>query len=182
MQRWAYKFMRDEALLAAYGRGKSLAFEVLYQRHKDAVFAFVYRQCSHQQVAEDLVHDAWLAVISQAKSFTPQAAFKTWLYRIAHNRLVDHWRKQGRNAKVLFEELKDVHASRSNSVSESRELLDLLASLEALSCAQSEALLLKIEGFSYAEIADITDSKPETVKSRLRYAGQHLRLQLEAAQ
>lgn len=179
MRRWTLKLMNDNALLASYGRGNALAFEVLYQRHKTALFVFLNRQCGNREISEELSHDAWMAVISQATSFQPQAAFKTWLFRIAHNRLVDHWRRHGTNAKVLFEELNDVHAAQHSSVSEARELNDILSNIEKLSGEQTEALLLKIEGFSHAEIADITDSKTETVKSRLRYATQHLRVQVE---
>ena len=179
MRRWTLKLMRDDALLAAYGRGNALAFEVLYERHKYAVFMFISRQCEQRAIAEELAHDAWMAVISQASSFAQKASFKTWLFRIAHNRLVDHWRKHGSQAKVLFEELNDVHAAQATSVSESLELQDLLSNLASLSSEQTQALLLKIEGFSHAEIADITNSKPETVKSRLRYASQHLRMQVE---
>ena len=61
------------------------------------------------------------------------------------------------------------------------ELSDILENLKTLSNEQTEALLLKIEGFSYQEIADITSSKTETVKSRLRYATEHLRLQVECS-
>lgn len=179
MRRWTLKLMTDNALLAAYGRGNALAFEVLYQRHKAALFIFISRQCGSREVSEELSHDAWMAVISQATNFQPNAAFKTWLFRIAHNRVVDHWRRHGANAKVLFEELNDVHAAQHTSVSEGRELKDILSNIQRLSSEQVEALLLKIEGFSHAEIADITNSKTETVKSRLRYATQHLRVQVE---
>jgi RNA polymerase sigma-70 factor (ECF subfamily) len=173
--------MRDDALLAAYARGNALAFEVLYERHKHAVFAFLNRQCDQRAVAEELAHDAWMAVVANASTYKAQATFKTWLFRIAHNRLIDYWRKFGGNAKVLFEELNDVHAAQGATVSESMELRNILDNLKTLSNEQTEAVLLKIEGFSYQEIADITSSKPETVKSRLRYATEHLRLQLECA-
>lgn len=180
MRQWVLKLMRDDALLAAYGGGEALAFEVLYRRHKHAVFMFIYRQCDRRAIAEELAHDAWMAVISQGSNFARQSSFKTWLFRIAHNRLVDYWRKYGRHSTVLFEELNDVHAAQDHSVSETMELRDLLSNLACLSNEQTQALLLKIEGFSYSEIADITHSKPETVKSRLRYASQHLRMQVEA--
>lgn len=181
MRRWTLTLMRDDALLAAYARGNALAFEVLYERHKFAVFAFVSRQCDQRAVAEELAHDAWMAVISHASTYKADATFKTWLFRIAHNRLIDHWRKYGGNAKVLFEELNDVHAAQGGAVSESMELRDILENLKTLSNEQTEAILLKIEGFSYQEIADITSSKTETVKSRLRYATEHLRLQVECS-
>jgi len=85
---------------------------------------------------------------------------------------------------VLFEELSDVVANdqennRQASVDSNLQLQDILANLAVLSAEQTEALLLKIEGFSHAEIAEITSAKQETVKSRLRYAAKHLKLSME---
>jgi len=170
--------MSDEALLSRYTKGQIGAFDCLYARHKRGVFNFLRRQCHNHAVAEELTHDTWLAVINQAGRYTAQAKFKTWLYRIANNRLVDYWRKYGSSAKVLFEELSD-HPS-EESLTQGIEIEELRASLKVLSPEQTEALLLKIEGFSHAEIADITNAKPETVKSRLRYATRHLRVAMEA--
>lgn len=183
LNRWALKLVRDEALMKAYALGNSLAFDELYRRHKRGLFVFLRRQCSNVTICEDLAHDAWVAVIKQASSYKENAQFKTWLFRIAHNRLVDHWRKHGSGANVLFEELSD---SISNSIGANQAGVDshipvaeLLSCIESLSAEQSEAILLKIEGFSYAQIAEITNTKHETVKSRLRYAAKHLRVSME---
>ena len=145
------------------------------------MLVFLRRQSDNYAVCEELAHDTWLAVINQASFYQPNAKFKTWLFRIAHNRLVDHWRKHGRSASVLFEELNEVSLKNDDTSSREFELKQLLKLLESLSPEQTETMLLKIEGFSHAEIADITSSKSETVKSRLRYATQHLKSALEAA-
>ena len=181
MRKWTVRLMSDEMLMKAYAKGDSLAFEYLYQRNKSALFLFLRRQCENEAICEELAHDAWLAVIRQAENYATSAKFKTWLFRIAHNRLVDHWRKHGGSSKVLFEEIGDSVGATTDSVSQGIELQQLLENLAELSAEQTEALLLKIEGFSHAEIADITDCKKETVKSRLRYATQRLRVSMEAA-
>jgi len=185
MRRWTYKLMSDEMLMKAYAKGDSLAFEYLYQRNKSALFLFLRRQCENEAICEELAHDAWLAVIRQAENYVDSAKFKTWLFRIAHYRLVDHWRKHGGSSNVLFEELSDsagaIIDAATDTASQGIELQQLLQNLAELSSVQTEALLLKIEGFSHAEIADITDCKKETVKSRLRYATQRLRVSMEAA-
>ena len=180
MRRWSVKLMRDQALMQAYASGNSHAFEELYCRHKSAVIVFLRRQSDNRAVCEELAHDTWLAVINQVNFYQPSAKFKTWLFRIAHNRLVDHWRKHGRSAGVLFEELNEASLKRDDQSSREFELKQLLKLLDSLSPEQTETMLLKIEGFSHAEIAEITGAKSETVKSRLRYATQHLKGALEA--
>jgi len=163
----------DEVLIVEYAKGNVGAFEDLYRRHKTALFSFLRRQCLDAGIAEELTHDTWLAVIKQASSYQESATFKTWIYRIAHNRLVDYWRKHGRSSYVLLDEVNESINAQDRS-SESLELAQLFAQLKNLSDEQTTTMLLKIEGFTYAEIAKITDAKQETVKSRLRYATAHL--------
>ena len=179
LNKWALKLMRDETLMVAYAGGTTQAFDELYRRHKRALFVFLRRQCANSAVCEELAHDTWIAIIKQANHYKSSAQFKTWLFRIAHNRLVDHWRKYGSSANVLFEELSDCLSVDQGAIDSHMQVAELLSKLESLSSEQTEAVLLKIEGFSHAEIADITSTKQETVKSRLRYATQHLRLSIE---
>ena len=170
--------MSDEALMRAYAKGQVAAFECLYRRHRNTLFAFLRRQCGNPAVAEELAHDAWMAVINQAGGYQTSAKFTSWIFRIAHNRLVDHWRKHGNSVQPLLQEVSDALSVADHS-SQTLEIADLLKNLERLPSEQIEALLLKIEGFSHAEIADITSSKQETVKSRLRYATRALRTSME---
>jgi len=178
----------DETLLGQYAEGNSRAFEILYTRHKKTLYSFIRRQCNNTQIAEELTHDAWLAIIKQADKFQTNTledsrfqhgvSFKAWLYRIAHNRLIDYWRQHGRSNQVLLNELRSSTMAEDRS-SQNIEIAELLNQLKSLSEEQATTLLLKIEGFSHAEIANITDTKQETVKSRLRYATQRLRVEME---
>jgi len=179
MRRWTYSLMSNEALMKAYANGSTAAFERLYQCNKSALFLFLRRQCNNEAVCEYLAHDTWLAVIRQVDTYQSTAKFKTWLFRITHNRLVDYWRKHGASARVLFEEISDSVGSTLDTASQGIEVQQLLENLAQLSDEQTEALLLKIEGFSHAEIATISSSKQETVKSRLRYATKRLRVSME---
>lgn len=179
MHVWILNKCSDERLLQLYARGSSRAFELLYQRHKTRLFSFLMRQCSNTGVAEELAQDTWMAVIRQAENYSPKAKFVTWLFRIAHNRLVDHWRKYGARANVVTEELSEALAD-NHRCEDRAELAELVTQLETLPPAQLTALLLKVEGFSREEIAHITHSKAETVKSRIRYAREQLRDALEA--
>ncbi len=180
MPRWLYKNLSDENLMRAYAGGRARAFDCLYERHRTRLFSFIRRQCGSDAIAEELVQDAWLAVIRQAKNYSPQAKFTTWLFRIAQNRLIDHWRKFGATANVVTEELTDRLAGSCRTSSDA-ELEDLFAVLQDLPPEQLTTMLLKIEGFSRQEIAEITSCKQETVKSRLRYAKNHLKEALEVS-
>lgn len=164
--------------MASYAKGHTAAFECLYLRHKGKLFGFLRRQCHNHAIAEELAHDAWIAVINQATNYTSTAKFTTWLFRIAHNRLVDHWRKHA-NADVLLIDDVIEQLGQDSNIERGLEIEELLSNLTALPTNQIEALLLKIEGFSHSEIAEITNTKQETVKSRLRYATAQLRATAE---
>ncbi|HZQ72899.1 MAG TPA: sigma-70 family RNA polymerase sigma factor [Burkholderiales bacterium] len=164
----------DEALMAAYSGGDAAAFDVLYARHRGALFRFVLRAVKSRALAEELYQDVWIRVIEARHGYAPTARFATWLYTIAHHRLVDHWR---RHELVLAgeeqaAELAAGPASDPARRAEAREALERFArALEALPHAQREAFLLHQEaGLTALEIAAVTGSETEAVKSRLRYA------------
>src|SRR4051794_36487776 len=85
----------DEQLMLAYAGGDRAAFEVLYSRHKGPLYRFVLRSVKGRGEAEELFQDVWMRVVEAAGRYTPQAKFTTWLYTVAHHRLVDHWRARG---------------------------------------------------------------------------------------
>src|SRR5258708_38023668 len=85
----------DEQLMLAYAGGDAGAFEALYARHKGALFRFVLRSVKARGEAEELFQEIWMRAIEARGRYAPQAKFSTWLYTIAHNRLVDHWRANG---------------------------------------------------------------------------------------
>jgi RNA polymerase sigma-70 factor (ECF subfamily) len=162
----------DEELMLAYGGGDAGAFEKLYARHRGGLFRFVLRQVKDRGVAEELFQEVWIRVIEARERYAPKARFITWLYTIAHNLLVDHWRKKGLSLVELDQE--DVASDGANPArqAEAREALArLLQALEALPAAQREAFLLHQEAdLTVAEIAAVTGAGEEAAKSRLRYA------------
>src|SRR5690348_11470417 len=85
----------DEELMLAYKAGHAGAFETLYARHRARLYRYVLRAVKARGVAEELFQEIWIRVIEARARYTPQARFSTWLYTIAHNHLVDHWRKRG---------------------------------------------------------------------------------------
>jgi RNA polymerase sigma factor (sigma-70 family) len=167
----------DEDLMLAYRDGNAGAFETLYGRHRARLYRFVLRSVKERGLAEELFQDVWMRVIEARERYFPSAKFTTWLYSIAHNRLVDHWRKKG----LALVDLENVEVE-GNFPNPERQLeakqgvQRFASALEALPPAQREAFLLHEEaGMSVAEIAEATGAGQEAAKSRLRYATAKLR-------
>ena len=181
----------DGALMQAYAAGDTRAFETLYDRHALAVWRFVLRSVQQPEITDELVQEVWFSVVREAARYQPRARFRTWLFTLAHHRVVDHWRRHRPHASLDAEtedgtSLADLLAAESgfgperalDSREQAQALLDALAILPAL---QREAFLLQAEaGLSVADIAQATGVSLETAKSRLRYARARLRTALEA--
>jgi len=181
---------RDEELMLAYAAGDATAFDALYARHKGGLYRYLMRQCAHTAVVDELFQDIWLSAIRARNTYAPSAKFTTWLYRIAHNRLIDHWRSAGRVELIGSangdddEEQDDLLAALPGARNDDPEVrasareiaTRLYAALSALPPAQRDVFLLHQEGgLDLSEIADLTGAGIETVKSRLRYALAKLR-------
>ena len=170
--------MTDEEHMLAYAGGDAAGFEALYRKHKGPLYRFVLRSVRSPGEAEELFQDVWTRVIEARARYTVQAKFTTWLYTIAHNRLVDHWRTKGLSLVSLDDEGTEAPepaaapSSEPARMVEARQTLDrLAAALAALPLAQREAFLLHHEGdLTAAQIAAATGTNEEAAKSRLRYA------------
>ncbi|HWM41142.1 MAG TPA: RNA polymerase sigma factor [Burkholderiales bacterium] len=162
----------DEELMLAYGEGDAGAFETLYNRHRGPLYRFVLRAIKQRSSAEELFQEVWIRVIESRSRYARQARFTTWLYTIAHNLLVDHWRKKGLSLVSLDTEDVPIESANPARQAEGREAVArLLQAIDALPAAQREAFLLHQEsGLSVAEIAAATGTNEEAAKSRLRYA------------
>jgi RNA polymerase sigma-70 factor (ECF subfamily) len=161
----------DEALMLAYRDGDAAAFDALYARHRARLYRFVLRGVKQRPVAEELYQEIWMRVIEARRRYAATARFTTWLYTIAHNRLVDHWRQRELALADPADEPASAEADPARQA-EGREALRRFAkALEELPHAQREAFLLHEEaGLTAMEIAAATASELEAVKSRLRYA------------
>lgn len=174
----------DETLMLAYAAGQADAFEQLYLRHRGSLYRFLQRQLRDTALAEELFQDIWQKVIVASSGWRPEAAFTTWLFRIAHNRLNDHWRALRHrppapaDADERAARVPDPHTpERTLSAFEQRRQLQL--ALDELPEEQREVLLLRLEQeLTLEEIGRITGVGRETVKSRLRYAMDKLRTRL----
>ena len=173
----------DEDLMLRYAGGDVDAFQQLYERHRGGLYRYFLRQ-SHRSVAEELFQDVWTRVIQSRKRYRPKAAFKTWLYTLAHNRLVDHWRREGVRPVEQSASDGDCAAMMAPDTNPGpQRLVDLRDCLEQLlqlvsdlPDVQRQTFLLRHEaGMSLAQIAAAMNTGAETAKSRLRYAMDRLR-------
>ena len=169
----------DEGLMLAYREGDAAAFEVLYARHRTRLYRYLAHQCGDARLAEELYQDIWLRVINARADYEVSTKFSTWLYRIAHHRLIDHYRKHAREKLRAWEaegeSIEDYPAPASATPPAEVERLQLkhriASALAELPAAQREAFLMAEEGgMTLEEIASATGTGRETVKSRLRYA------------
>ena len=172
--------------MLAYRDGEAAAFEQLYRRYRPRLFRFFVHETGSQALGEELYQEAWLRVIKARERYQVTARFNTWLYTVAHNVLMDHFRKQGRIGRFeeTREELPDAPAcpTREPDSEWGRSLSarHLERCMEGLPLEQREAFLLKEQGeFSLDDIAAITGAGMEAIKSRVRYALKKLRGCLE---
>lgn len=179
--------LSDERLMLAYRDGDTAAFEALYARYRSRLYRHLVHQCGDVRLSEEFYQDIWLKVINARADYEPLAKFSTWLYRIAHHRLIDHYRQHARNVVDLFDggiDSDELPAADSANPARQFERSDLASrltrALEELPAPQREAFLLAEEGgLSLEEIAAATATGRETVKSRLRYAVGKLRHSLQ---
>ena len=181
--------------MKAYQQGDTRAFEVLLTRHRKPVYNFIYRQVGHGALAEDLLQEVFLRIIKGAATYTRKAKFTTWMYTIARNLCVDNARRaKHRRARSLDQPLggddggqrtlMDRVADKGPAVDRQALGQQLRQSLEqavsSLSDEQREVFLMReFMNLPFKEIAEIVGCPENTVKSRMRYALEHLRQQLE---
>src|SRR5258708_16456983 len=123
----------DEELMLGYRDGNAGAFDTVYARQKGGLFRYVLRGVKLRAVAEELYQEIWIRVIEARERYAPSARFATWLYTIAHNRLVDHWRQKELTAVASHEEAPASAAAHPARQVEARQALSRFAkTLEGL--------------------------------------------------
>jgi RNA polymerase sigma factor (sigma-70 family) len=175
----------DEALIARYARGDVNAFEQLYRRHELAVWRYLKRNVRHDATADDLLQEVWFAVARDAPRYQPSARFVSWLFAIAHHRMIDliRVRRQHVSLESLLHDgtsvpalTADPRASPSAMAASQDDAAAIGRAIANLPDEQRQAFLLQAEGdLSIEEIAVIAGTSFETAKSRLRYARSKLR-------
>ncbi len=169
-----------------YRDGRLAAFETLYRRHKDPLYRYLLRGCAQPETAGELFQDVWASLVRVRATYEPRAKFTTWLYRLAHNRLIDHLRLAPRAPLSLTSDDDEApppqalwaaeHERPDVQAQAAEQGLRIRRALAQLPLEQREAFLLHEEGgLTLDEIAEVSGVGRETVKSRLRYAVVKLR-------
>jgi len=171
--------MTDEKLMQRYAKGDAKAFDQLYARHRAPLYRYFIRQVNNPATANDLYQGAWEKIIKARRKYRPDSPFSVWMYRIAHNHLVDYYRRLRPTDSVEPDTLSDMQPDPAQAVIDSEQNELLRAGISALPVEQRNTLLLQLEtGLKMEEIARVTGVGRETVKSRLRYAVNYLKRSL----
>jgi RNA polymerase sigma-70 factor (ECF subfamily) len=181
--------LSDDMLMQRYCEGDSHAFRELYLRHADGLYRFIAWKSPRKDWADEVFQESWAALHNARAKYTPQAAFRTYLYQIAKNRLIDLMRQHqlvlaselghADEGEEAFSRLAD-QMSESDSpetiLSRKQQASGLRAAIDALPSEQKEVLVMQqFNDMSLDEIARLAHVPVETVKSRLRYAMRKLR-------
>ena len=184
--------MDDEALINAFKAGDASALEMLFRRYRRPVFGWLLQATGDRADAEDLYQEVWLRIVRSASGYTA-GGFRSWLWRIVRNGLIDHARKR-QPRLTLDEPLSDEEGSEAQvdaladpsfvsaleKMEEEERRVQLRAAIASLSMPLREVVLLRIEGeLSFQEIADLLGLKLGTVLARMHHAVRKIKLEVE---
>ena len=167
----------DEELMIAYAQGDVRAFETLYARQRGMLYRYILRSVSERATADELYQETWSRLVGSRERYRVEAKFTTWLLQIAHNLIIDSFRRSKPQAGAEETEtiLRELDAPESDQpervVSDFEQRRRLQLVLDALPSEQREAFVLRMEGgLGLEEISTLMGAAHETTKSRLRYA------------
>ncbi len=158
----------EDLMLLYAEHGSADLLSALYERSANDLYHFLLT-LTDAGMAEEISQRTWLRLMEKRATYHAEGKFKAWLFTLARHLLMDEWRAQQR----LTDELPELSAPATDEQTDIQVLFN--RALLALPFTQREAFCLQQEGFSLSEIASITGSEQETVKSRLRYAKDHLK-------
>jgi len=175
----------DALLVKKYIAGDANALALLIHRHQAKIYGFIYSKLSDRDVADDVFQDTFIKVIKTLKSnsYNEEGKFLPWVMRIAHNLIIDHFRKTKKMPmlretdefsifSIIKDETKNVEGQLITEVIEN----DLRRIIDELPADQKEVLVMRIyQDLSFNEIAEITGVSINTALGRMRYALMNLR-------
>lgn len=179
--------LTDEQLVSLYALGNNSAFDTLLKRYEQKVFSYFLYSVKSQELAEDLFQDVFIKIIVRLKSgqYEENGKFSSWLMRIVHNHLIDHYRTTP-TEKILSNDDTEVdlfsqaeiavNENREQEIIEQQTLQEVKELIAMLPDPQREVLILRVyEELSFKEIAEKTNCSINTALGRMRYAILNLR-------
>ena len=180
-----YDKFTDQMLIDAFVAGDKRCIEVLIQRYKEKVYSYIILNIKDSSLADDIFQDTFVKVISSLRSqvYSDEGKFLSWVIRIAHNLIVDHFRNEKNYGTTSCDENEYVLNSFSLSDSTVEDMIvddqilkDVKKLLDYLPPEQKEVVMLRHYGdMSFKEIADLTNVSINTALGRMRYAILNLR-------
>ena len=174
----------DEYLLTAIASGGIWAMDALYQRYSRVLYALAYRIVAHQQAAEDLVQEAFLAIWRHAATYAPQTgAARSWLCAIVHHRAIDYLRAVRRRSVLLEVTRREAEQAERSAIPDmweevwlSLQGMQVREALTQLTKGQRQMIeLVYFQGWTQAEVARGYQIPLGTVKARIRRGLIHLK-------
>lgn len=175
----------DKYLIHSYRNGNDSAVEELVHRYKSKIYTSIYLLVKDNYLAEDLFQDTFIKVIRtiQAGRYNDEGKFLPWAIRIAHNLVIDHYRKAKRTPLItnsdgfdIFDVLPFYDETAEERMIRSQTHKDLRKMIRLLPDDQKEVLIMRLYGdMSFKEIADVTEVSINTALGRMRYALNNLR-------
>jgi RNA polymerase sigma-70 factor (ECF subfamily) len=173
--------LTDEELVSMYVDNINEAFDVLLLRHKSKVFSYIYLSVKDRDLANDLFQETFIKAITTIKQgrYTEKGKFIAWITRIAHNLIIDYFRREKNENTVsneesgidLFSNLKLYDESIEDNMVREQVYTDVAKLMEYLPENQREVLRMRyFEDLSFKEIADNTGVSINTALGRMRYA------------
>lgn len=182
--------IEDAQLVKQYIQGDEKAIEVLINRHNSRLTGFIYSKIGDRELTEDIFQDTFMKVIRTLKrgAYNEEGKFLPWVIRIAHNLIIDHFRKNNRmpmyNSKDsynIFSLLDDDRLNAERQLIKDQIDSDLIKMIKELPKDQQEVLEMRIfKDMSFKEISDNTGVSINTALGRMRYALINLRKLVEA--
>lgn len=179
----------DSQLVSEYMKGRESCLEVLINRHQSRVYSYIISKIRDEDLANDVFQDTFVKVINtlRAGRYNEEGKFLPWVMRIAHNLVIDHFRKAKRMPTIapsddfdIFDIIKDGAPTVENAMIREQIEKDLVRMVEFLPEEQKEVLKLRIYSkLSFKEIAEQTDVSINTALGRMRYALMNLRKIIE---
>lgn len=178
--------LSDQELVKKYINGDNYSFEVLLSRHKNRVFAFIMSKIKNKDLSEDIFQDTYVKVVNslQKGKYNEEGKFLPWVMRIAHNLVIDHFRKQKKMHMVrsnndfdIFDIIKDDSINVDDRLIRDQIFNDLRVLIDLLPNDQKEVLKMRyFEEMSFKKIAEYFDISINTALGRMRYALINLRV------
>ena len=176
LKNWLSKPFDPESLMMRFCQtGSQTDLSRLFNYYGQDLYHYLV-SLSNPEIAEDVSQKTWLKVIEKKHLYREQASLKAWLFTIAANTLRDEVRQSSRHISTELAQFDTLLTTCSESHESILERYN--EALMQLPFKQRESFILQQEGFSLAQIAEITSDPQETIKTRLRYAKQHLKFKL----